>query len=264
VVAHVLADRVVGVDDGDTEGVEVAGGPDARPEQDRRAAVRAAREDDRVGLDRLAVRQQYGARPVAVELDAVDHHAGADPQVLPGASLLSQIGERRALPHAVDLVDRERTNAERVRAVEVADVVVPGRLACLDVGLRQRRLLLVEEAPDSHRPALTVPAPGCEIVLELAVVGKDRVPAPLVGAHRLPAPEVDGGRPQRVGAEHPGAADLMGQVLDLGVVRTRLEQRDRSVRVLGQPRGQGAAGGSGSADDDVTWHRWFSPLSVLG
>src|ERR1700676_734678 len=61
---------------------------------------------------------------------------------------------------------------------------------------------------------------------------------------------------------YPAAQEIVGALLDGGIIRTGLEQQDAAVGVLAQAGGQNGAGGSGATDNVVVLHRSIPPIET--
>jgi hypothetical protein len=193
---------------------------DAGPQQDRRAPVRTAGEDDLARGDLGAACRDDADRTSPVEQDAIDEHVTGDLEVGAVADLLGEIDEAGVLPDAVDDVDRVPADAARVGPVEVRDHLEPLRRCRVDESALRRRQVLVGEGADWKRAGPSVVGVvAVRRVLHLLVGGHDLVDRPVIEAVRLPVADVarpcahrDRGVVSRAAAEHLGASgiDLRG------------------------------------------------------
>jgi hypothetical protein len=266
-VLQPLADRQVG-DDADAKRGQLIGRPDAGAEQDGRAAVGAAGEDDLTAPVDRAVRSEDTGGGRAVEQHPVDVDVAADGQVGPTSDLLSEVDQADVLPDAVDHVDRVPVGAVLVRPVEVVHPLEALRDRRLHEPEQGGRQLVVGPLPDRLRAGPPVKGVvATRGVLELLVDRKHVVERPAVDAVRAPPVEVGRAGPQRhrrvhrrTAADHlaarsrdlrlagavRGVAPVVGRVSDLVRVEQRgrvragivsgagLEQHDRPLGVLAE------------------------------
>lgn len=74
-------------------------------------------------VDRIG-RADDSGHGYAVKEHLVDYDFADDGEIWPATHLVSQIGDRRALPHAIDDIDWASAGTFGVSPVEVADVLV--------------------------------------------------------------------------------------------------------------------------------------------
>ena len=213
---------------------------------------RAGRQDDVVGVDDLAVDQLDGARPATVEHHTRHRGIGAHHQVVP-AEHGNEIRVGRAHPATVAARQRNRRRVGRreQRPVDRSELDIRG-----------------QRGRDQHplpRFVDVVPAPRC---IDGRVAPQRHHRVHRTGATEAAAPHI----PQRRAAGRTGGGDgrkRSTRQLDrgeevsaperhrgLGIVgRTRLEEDDRSVRILAQSGRHHAPGRTGTDDHPRLAHR---------
>ena len=289
-VAQIGADARQIVDDIDALRLEVGGGADARQQQDLRRIDRAGRQHD------LAPRPEPPHRPALPELDAdralaLEQHARRlrarfDDEIGAPPHMRMDIGARRRPALAVFLRHLIEAETLLLRAVEIlvdTELRLPRRF--------EKDLLIAvvrAQIGDIQRPALPVQRVFVRlVVLGLAEVGQNVVPAPAGAAHVGPAvvigvmaAHIDHGVDARRAAEHLAARHIalaaVEALLRHGLVApvadfcrqhgrgadgrahqhalalaARLQQADAQGRVFGQAPRERAAGRAAAGDDDV-------------
>ena len=225
-----------------------------------------------LGVARLAVEAiGHSSSPPALDDDASDESLRDDGQIRPAAGR-AQVAVGDAEPPPAPLRDRNEAHAAVVGAVQVVARGNPARLRGVDerlgedvrVSLLRQRERAIGTPPKRRlrgRPRPTgAPVRLPRVVGGMAAEDHHRVhrrgsaERPTPGKHDLPPVE----RRLRNGGVAPierrseelreGGGDLG---LELPRARAGLDQEDGEVRVLGETRGENAAGGSRPHDHDV-------------
>ena len=186
---------------------QVARGTDARPHQDRRAAVGAGRDDDPAGRDVGAIDEANAGRPGPYEVDRRHGRVGADLEARgPPGSRQVRVGGRDA--NAVVRAHRQPADADGGRRVVVLDRRDAHAHERLDCSGMDRRLGKRRIAGDGDQTGVAVPRLGAElrVGLEATERGQHVREAPARIASRRPGIEVGGRSPDGEAGEPRGAA----------------------------------------------------------
>jgi hypothetical protein len=246
-------------------------------------ADRAGAENDLVGLDRRDLTAAPGDKPRGtrpLEHDALDLGFGHDGEIRAGPSGMN-VTDRRAPAVAVEVVRGERTDARRIRGVEILALLKPLLAARFEERQLGSEPLLARPAADRDRAAgAMIRRPDVAIVLQLAEERENLLEAPGRVASRRPGVEILRDAPQEhlavdgAGATHhlaarhqpeprfrrvppdeaPGVVarhgvrrrdetvpNLVGYGLQRLEVRAGLDQQDRATGILRQSRGNNRA-----------------------
>ena len=229
----------------------------------------------------------------AVEQDATGLHVAADGQVhavLHGV----EMGEGGAHADALRVVRGDVAEAVGAGAVHVGNFGVAGSEAGFAEGGLDGQGRLAGAAQHGHGAVAAVEVVANVVVgFQPAQEGQDVEVCPLIVAAGSPVVVVVGQTPQEhLPVDGPGAADhlalgnvnlalhrvddaphgpvvggvlglgvaalavleVVGEMLEIGVVRASFEEEDGEVGVFGEAGCKGASCGAGSDDDDVVFH----------